>query len=101
MSTTHTIHEDISSHGLAPGCPRCAEHAENPVRDLDLENLRALVNLAVNRDIRARSETEAIAAAKVLTAMEQFGRIAEAYPEEALSYLQKWGITIIGFEISR
>ena len=99
--STHTIHEDISTHGLAPGCPRCAEHAEDPVRDLDLENLRALVDMAVNRDIRPRSSTEERAVANVLTAMERFGAIAEAYPEEALSYLQKWGITIIGFEIDR
>lgn len=99
MSTTHTVHEDISSHGLAPGCPRCAEHAENPIRDLDTENLRVLVNLAVNRDIRPRSVAEEVAAANVLTAMERFGRIAEAYPEEALAYLQKWGIEILGFEI--
>lgn len=101
MSTTHTIHSDISVSGLADGCPRCEEHAKDPIRDLDLENLRFIVNLAANRDLRPRSAAEARAAANVLTAMERFGRIAEAYPEEALSYLQKWGITIIGFEIDQ
>lgn len=99
MSTTHTVHEDISTHGLAGGCPRCWEHAENPVRDLDPENLRVLVNMAVNRDIPPRSEPEAVAVSNVLSAMERFGRIAEAYPEEALSYLLRWGIEVLGFEV--
>ena len=101
MSTTHTVHTDVSVAGLADGCPRCLEHAADPVRDLDLENLRFIVNLAANRDLRPRSDAEGRAAANVLTAMERFGRIAEAYPEEALAYLQKWGINILGFEIDQ
>ena len=54
--STHTIHEDISSHGLADGCPRCAEHAEDPIRDLDRGNLRDLVSLAVVDAITATLE---------------------------------------------
>lgn len=96
--STHTIHEDISSHGLAGGCPRCEEHAENPVRDLDRENLSALIEMAVDRSIRPRSSTEERAVANVLTAMERFGAIAQCNPEAAMAYLEKWGITVIGFE---
>lgn len=99
MSTTHTIHEDISSHGLADGCPRCEEHAEQPIRDLDRSNLCDLVSMAVDRSIRPRSGTEERAVATVLNAMEQFGRIAEVAPEEALAYLDRWGIAILGFEV--
>jgi hypothetical protein len=97
--STHTIHEDISTHGLAAGCPRCWEHAENPTRDLDHENLRTLVMMAVDRGIRPRSEPEAVAVSNVLSIMEQFGRLAESYPEQVLEYLLRWGIEVVSFDI--
>lgn len=98
MSTTHTIHDDIREAGLADDCERCAEHAENPIRDLDSGNLRNLIELAVNRDIHPRTNAEGVAVANVLTAMERFGRIAEANPEAAMAYLSKWGITVVMYE---
>jgi hypothetical protein len=39
----HTPHPDSHTHGLADDCPRCAEHAVDPVRGLDDENLLNLV----------------------------------------------------------
>ena len=41
--SSHTYHPSIHEHGLADGCPRCAEHAETPWLSLDNENLEALV----------------------------------------------------------
>ena len=100
MSTTHTIHDDISTAGLSDDCERCAEHAENPIRDLDTENLQALVEMAVDRTLPPRSEAEGVAVANVLTAMERFGRIAEAHPEAAMDYLKRWGIEVVAFHVN-
>ena len=97
--STHTIHEDIQSHGLADGCPRCEEHAEHPVRDLDRDNLRDLISLAVDNSIQPRSNCEARAVANVKTAMERFGAIAATSPQDAMSYLEKWGVVVLGIEV--
>lgn len=40
--TTHTLHDDILTHGLDPACLRCAEIAENPGSQLDQPNLLRL-----------------------------------------------------------
>lgn len=95
---SHRIHEDIQTHGLADDCERCAQHAENPTRDLDPENLRTLVEMAVDRGIRPRSDTEERAVANVLTTMERFGRIAEASPLAAMTYLERWGLRVLLME---
>lgn len=42
MIATHTQHPDVHIHGLADGCPRCAEHAESPHAALDADMLAAL-----------------------------------------------------------
>ena len=41
--STHTIHPDTHEHGLADGCPRCAEHAERPLDGLDQKNIASLI----------------------------------------------------------
>ncbi len=41
--SVHTLHPSIREHGLGDGCPRCAEHAEDPVAGLDDANLRDLI----------------------------------------------------------
>jgi hypothetical protein len=97
----HTIHDDIRDVGLVDGCPRCEEHAEHPIRDLDLANLRRLIELACDRSIRPRSQAEGVAAANVLTAMERFGKIAEADPAMAVDYLKRWGIEVVAFDVSQ
>jgi hypothetical protein len=40
--TTHILHADVLTHGLDSHCPRCREHAENPLASLDTAMLRRL-----------------------------------------------------------
>lgn len=41
--TTHVYHQDTHTHGLAPECPRCQEHAEHPAASLDSINIARLL----------------------------------------------------------
>ena len=58
--TTHTDHPDSHEFGLADGCPRCAEHAEQPERGMDKENARRIwfgdVYSETDRVARARMQ---------------------------------------------
>ncbi len=88
--TAHAVHPDSHENGLADGCPRCAEHAENPLASLDARNLRELVRRAVE-DEPARSEAEALATARVREALERAGKIAEVAPVALAHYLaERW-----------
>lgn len=40
--TIHTIHGPITQYGLADDCPRCQEHAANPLEGLDASNIGRL-----------------------------------------------------------
>lgn len=33
--TSHIPHNDVLTHGLHPGCPRCIEHTRAPLSSLD------------------------------------------------------------------
>ena len=58
----HSIHPDSQIHGLADGCPRCDEHAEEPLQGLDNESIGALVHrLATGRLARSENERKAMA----------------------------------------
>ena len=70
--STHGPHPPTHTHGLADGCPRCAEHAEHPFESLDAKNLRALIE-RLNLDLPARSDNEVIA----MRALETHRRHAE------------------------
>ena len=41
--STHSLHPDILTHGLADSCERCAEHAERPLDGLDQKNIASLI----------------------------------------------------------
>jgi len=59
---THSVHPDTHTHGLADGCPRCDEHAEEPLQGLDNENLGVLIHrLATGRLARSANEGKAMA----------------------------------------
>jgi hypothetical protein len=62
------VHPSIRDHGLADDCPRCAEHAEDPVACLDDGNLRDLIYRTMrwmrDEDL-ARSATELVAMRKL------------------------------------
>lgn len=58
--TTHAVHHDMHTYGLADDCERCAEHAARPVDQLDATMLSEL--LARNDlGLGSRSENEATA----------------------------------------
>jgi len=42
MSTIHTYHPDSLEHGLSDDCPRCSEHANDPLVSLDQAHVEAL-----------------------------------------------------------
>lgn len=95
--TVHTDHPPISGHGLDGDCLRCAELAEKPIAELDDGNLLRLLHLAVdpNRLALSRSESEAVASAHVLTALERAGRLARLDPQLFVTYLRRqWGVVL-------
>lgn len=70
--TSHSFHPDSHEHGLADGCPRCAEHAEHPFENLDSPNLRALwIRMAA--ELYPRSDNEA----RAMRVLEDHARHAE------------------------
>jgi len=73
--STHTLHPSTLEHGLADGCPRCAEHAEHPLYALDLENQRNLLE-RINMEWAPRSENEARAMESLTRAMRESGRLS-------------------------
>lgn len=104
----HTVHHDIHENGLADGCEACTYHADNPLRDLDqrmLHNLveRTLANrfpntfpMSSGADPYARSETEAVAMANVMTMLEQVGKLAEVAPGEVAAYVrERWRVPLV------
>ena len=68
--SAHSIHPDTHMYGLADRCARCAEHAANPFRGLDAENLRNLADRC-DRGLEGRSENEATAMAAMRDALDQ------------------------------
>lgn len=89
--TMHSFHPDTHEHGLADDCPRCAEHAAHPIQSLDHENLRRIMELALDQG-RAATYHDQVAAAQVLTALERAGHLARTDPDIFFLYLQRYGI---------
>lgn len=58
--SSHIRHGDVHKVGLVDGCPRCAEHAEDPLRALDPQMV-AQLRARVAAELPARSDLEAIA----------------------------------------
>jgi hypothetical protein len=94
MSTTHTVHEDVHTHGLADGCPRCVQHAENPLRDLDDTVVRSLMLRVINGE-EPRSENERIAMFEVKLALQQACRLAWLNPVQFAKYAKQHDVHLI------
>ena len=77
--TVHTPHPRSHEHGLADGCPRCAEHAEYPFDGLDEENLTVLVERLTKR-LPARSANEAGAMGQVKAIMQKARMLGMTLP---------------------
>jgi hypothetical protein len=78
----HSYHADVHDEGLQDDCGACMEHAEK-LATLDAEMLSNLVVMTIkmrqgNSDVYPRSETEAIARANVMNALETVGKFMEA-----------------------
>lgn len=92
---SHTIHDEIETHGLADDCERCEEHAQHPLRTLDTPNLRALME-RVEQKQEGRSENEKTAMANVRAAMDQAGVLADVHPILFTRYIrQTWGVRLV------
>jgi hypothetical protein len=81
--TAHIAHPDTHEHGLADGCPRCAEHAAHPFLELDARNLQQLAERCDQR-LEPRGELEAIAMAQMQNALTQ------------ARYLHRCGVDVTG-----
>lgn len=95
--SSHSVHSDIQTHGLADNCERCEEQAESPWRYLGDEALRDLVERATSpqRFEYMRSHVEGVAMAKVIDAIDHVGRLLQAAPEAVVDDLVKrWGAPI-------
>ena len=68
--TTHILHPDTHTGGLADGCPRCSEHAAYPFEGLDNENLASLVS-RIEQGLYPRSDAERLA-------MDNIGKVMRA-----------------------
>ena len=68
--TAHVWHPDTHTHGLADGCPRCAEHAAHPELSLDAQNL-AILRHRLAHGLPARSANEAKAMVNLSEAREE------------------------------
>ena len=89
----HSFHPDVHDAGLADDCEGCAEVAAAPSRNMDDRLLRQMVEFAVDRDrmFKCRSITEAEATARVLTTLEQVGRLCEVAGDHVAAYLRdRW-----------
>lgn len=65
--TQHTFHPDSHREGLADGCPRCAEHAADPLAGLDREMVERLHERIV-MGWPGRSDNERLAMANLRAA---------------------------------
>lgn len=90
--TIHSPHPDTHAHGLQDDCPRCQEHAEDPISSLDAGNLRRIVRLACDRDRfeHALTRTDLVAAARVLSQLERTGHLFRTAPVEVLEFLSRY-----------
>lgn len=63
--TIHTPHESTLEVGLVDGCPRCGEHAADPLASLDSEHItdlwQRMLAVEFDDDGRYRTENEATA----------------------------------------
>ena len=58
---SHSLHPDSHAHGLADGCPRCDEHAKDPLAGLDNENIGVLAKrIALGWTPRSTNERKAM-----------------------------------------
>jgi hypothetical protein len=58
---SHTLHPDITTHGLSDTCPRCSQIARYPERSLDSTNIALLIDrIAQREEPRSMNEAQAM-----------------------------------------
>lgn len=98
----HSLHGDIHEIGLQDNCVACAEHAEQPWRDLDAEMLAKLIRRNYHfrftheksTNYSPRSNSEAVAMRNITNLMERMGQLMQVDGGGYIrSYLEKnWRI---------
>lgn len=86
-------HEPITVSGLADGCDRCAEIAENPTFHLDKENLQILLKRTLGWEHPAnepRSYNERLAMIKINAILVKAGKLYAASPERVVKRLMEF-----------
>ena len=73
---THTNHPDTHEFGLADGCPRCDQQAEDPIVGLDTRNLMAVVE-RISLDLVGRSNNESQAMSQIRRVMVRVERLEQ------------------------
>lgn len=89
----HRAHGDVHEVGLQDHCDGCEEIAERPIANADTLLLQFLTVLAVDRErlVKIRSTNEGVATAKILTLLEQVGKLSEIAPTAVEEYLrERW-----------
>jgi hypothetical protein len=74
---THTLHADLLEAGLADGCKRCEQLADDPFGLLDDANLGKLIDRVEAGD-DARSDNERRVMNTIYVYMERMRRLAHA-----------------------
>ena len=70
----HTYHDNTLIHGLADGCPRCDEHAADPMRALDDPHIADLIQRCQD-GLPYRTDNEALAMNEIKFHMERARRM--------------------------
>lgn len=93
--SSHTFHPDIAIGGLDDACERCHEHAQHPWRDLDPDNLRRLVENALDGSVpELPTANDQLACANIRDVLRATGQIARECPDLVLRYLdEQWGVS--------
>lgn len=108
----HAAHPDIREHGLADNCPACAAAARDPWAALDRAALTDLLDRTLRNRfgtttgggrfgevVAPRSDAEAVAMGRLLTALERLGMIAGVAPDKLALYLAvRWRVTLPAVE---
>lgn len=87
--TIHSPHPDSHVYGLADDCPRCEEHAIDPVSGLDSENLTRIIRMAVGEE-EPLTYHDAVARVSILNMLERVGHCYRTAPDEIEAFLMRY-----------
>lgn len=92
--STHTVHQDIHSHGLADGCPRCEEHSHNPLATLDDKVITNLLRRVASGE-PGRSDNEDTAMLNIKQVLDGTAALGRLDHKAVARYLSRNGVHLI------